>query len=101
MVSHVGLHACSVVRQDHNRELQQQLAVVQKGLEEASADRDLFLKRLQQLEVDAEGSGKSPSRQGLLQQKAHLEQVNFKAFGTLPRVGSVVCCLTVAPKMGS
>lgn len=62
--------------QDQVQELQLQLEATRKNLAEVSTDRDLFLRRLQQLELEGAGeTSGTPGSGGIQRQKAHAAQV--------------------------
>lgn len=71
-------------------ELQRELDASSKKLAEVSADRDLFLRRLQQLELEgrdgSEGgsSGSGSSALDMQRQKAHAAQVQWVEQPPLP-----------------
>lgn len=60
--------------QERNLEAQQQVAKLQASLHEAAADRDLFLRRLQQLEADSGNDGHMCAAEAQWQ-KSHTAQV--------------------------
>jgi len=74
-------HVNDVGLQEQVAELQHQLDLSKRSLSEASADRDMFLRRLQQLESESEaaspGLTRPPSRLELQRQKAHAQQVGL------------------------
>jgi hypothetical protein len=61
------------------KEVKGQLEVASKGLEEAIADRDLFLRRLQQLEEEGgeQQGGRRPTKLDVQRAKAHAAQVGY------------------------
>lgn len=72
------------ILQEQVQELQGQLDASRKTLAEVSADRDMFLRRLQQLELEgreiSEGGASSGGGSALdmQRQRAHAAQVNLK-----------------------
>jgi hypothetical protein len=75
--------------QEQVQELQGQLETSRKTLTEVSADRDMFLRRLQQLELEGReisegGAGSSGgSALDMQRQRAHAAQVNLKPLGLM------------------
>lgn len=68
--------------QERLQEVQHLLEVAQASLKEAASDRDMFLRRLQQLEGQADEDAAVPrpaSRLELQRQKAHATQVCVQA----------------------
>jgi hypothetical protein len=68
--------------QEQVAELQKQLDVARSNLQEVSSDRDMFLRRLQQLELEGRdgsegGSSGGSSMLELQRQKAHAAQVGW------------------------
>eukprot|EP00775_Hariotina_reticulata_P006386 gene6386-6618_t len=77
---HMGCDGGRRLLQEQVAELQHQLVVSKRSLSEVSADRDMFLRRLQQLESESEagsGPGRPPSRLELQRQKAHAQQLHM------------------------
>jgi hypothetical protein len=99
---HVGCEPSRKLLQEQVQEAAQQLEVVRKSLAEVSADRDLFLKRLQQLELEGQPGTTSSSGGGafeLQRQKAHAAQVRCLLLRrcVLLEGASVPCSLLTPP----
>lgn len=75
----LGCEGARRLAQEHVDELRHQLDSTQRSLADVTADRDLFLKRLQQLESEPGFKGVGPGGRAELQrQTAHAEQVRHR-----------------------
>jgi hypothetical protein len=83
--------------QEQVAELQKQLDLARSNLQEVCSDRDMFLRRLQQLELEGRdgsegGSSGGSSMLELQRQKAHAAQVGLKG---RPAAAGGCCCGTM------